>query len=122
MGYCPLFYGPAHQKGTPRWRGPARIHIDDTGTGFQSQTLEVARYCAREKVEAQDMRELGRSPATVPTNPWNGVSTEDIEGGRKQGRRTKWGAAWGAKWRAKWDIWSLDMGSGEPGAPNAILR
>ena len=116
MGNPALFFGPARRKGAPRWRGPARqsqesfilmrpesnrshrvefqsqetgvkFHIDEAGVRFQSQTLEVAQYCARENVEAKDMGEVGRSPATGPPDPWDAVSTEDIEGVIPRGER-----------------------------------
>ena len=64
-----------------------KFHIDEAGVRFQSQTLGVTQPSARGNVEAKNMGEVGRSPATGPTDPWDGVSTEDIEGAIPRGER-----------------------------------
>ena len=106
MGNSALFYEAARRKCAPRWRAPARIlYIDKTGAAvkFQSQTQQVARYCARKKVEGQDIGEVGRGPGTGPTDPWDGVSTEDRGRGKKHGKLPL-------------------QESGEPGASSTTLR
>ena len=60
-----LPYKAQRKKGALRWRGPALISdIDETGVTakFQSQTLKVARFCVRKKVEAGDVEDAGFDP------------------------------------------------------------
>ena len=63
-----LFYKTANRKGSPRWRGPAKIlDIDEAvvAVKFQSQTFKVAWYRARKTAEEKDAEEGG----------WNTTST-----------------------------------------------
>ena len=53
-----LFHKAANRKSAPRRMEPARISdTDETGAAvkFQSQTLKVARYCVRRKLEEEDV-------------------------------------------------------------------
>ena len=58
VGDVALFYQAPHEKSNARRRGPAAI-LDFGEFGatlkFQSQTLKVARYCVRRKVEETNL-------------------------------------------------------------------
>ena len=55
------------RRGAPRWSGTAKI-LDGDNAGatatFQSQTFKVGRYSVWKKVDAQDVGEVGWSPAS----------------------------------------------------------
>ena len=58
VGDSVLFFKTLRKKSNPRWRSPAtKLDIDESGAvlKFQSQTLKVARYFVRRKLEGKDL-------------------------------------------------------------------
>ena len=65
IGDTAPFYEGRSQGSATRWRGPDMIlDIEETGekVKIQSQTLIVARFCARKKVEAKDVEDAELGP------------------------------------------------------------
>ena len=76
VGDSALFYKAVNRKRTPRRRSLAKISdVDDAGATvkFQSQTFKGARYCARRKVEAQDVETAEGDPASAKSGTRDGV-------------------------------------------------
>ena len=68
IGDTALFFKAQGKRSAPRRRSPALIlGIDETGATakFTSQTLRVARFCARKREKEKDVAEAGLHPARV---------------------------------------------------------
>ena len=81
------------KRSAPRWRGPELIpDIDETGVTvkFQSQTFKVARFCARNKVEATHVEDTEVDPTrtrmrSVGLDPGNPQEQVDVGVGMDTG-------------------------------------
>ena len=76
IGEFSAFFKSANRKSAPRWRGPAMIlDIDDAGAqaAFQGQTLKVARYCVRRKVDTRDAAGVDWYPASESLETMDGM-------------------------------------------------
>ena len=86
IGNAVLFYGAAHRKGAPRWRGTAKISdTDESGATakFQPQTCKVARYRVLKKAEEEDAEEVEWNPMLNQSKPSGAVPREAMNSGTK---------------------------------------
>ena len=82
------------------WRGPDKIlGVDDAGAPvkFQSRTLKAARYCARKKVDAQNVGDADWSPAPGESDTLDGMPSAAFGKTEGDGRLASGGDSNGAR-------------------------